>query len=209
VSVVDLKRFRQKPLLGILRGIRPGELTPLFDTLLESGLESVEITMNTDGATNLIKQAVSRYGQKLMIGAGTVLTLQELHNALRAGATFIVSPVIVPPVIKYCVRHKIPVFPGALTPREIYEVWQAGATMVKVFPAGCFGPDYFREIRGPFPGIGLMACGGVTPENAKDYFAGGASAIAVGGSVFRRDWLDAGKFDLIRERIRAFLKALP
>jgi 2-dehydro-3-deoxyphosphogluconate aldolase/(4S)-4-hydroxy-2-oxoglutarate aldolase len=112
-------------------------------------------------------------------------------------------------VIEYCVRHKIPVFPGALTPQDIYETWQAGATMVKLFPAGCFGPDYFKEIRGPFPEIELMACGGVTPENTKDYFANGASAIAVGGSVFRRDWLDAKKFNLIRKQIQAFLKALP
>ncbi len=192
-----------------MRGIRSGELAPLFDTILESGLESVEITMNTDGAAGLIKEAAWRYGRELMIGAGTVLTLKELHEALRTGATFIVSPVIVPPVIEYCVRHKIPVFPGALTPQDIYEAFQAGATMVKVFPAGCFGPDYFKEIKGPFPKIELMACGGVTPENAKDYFTSGASAIAVGGSVFRRDWLDAKKFDLIRKKIQAFLKALP
>ncbi|MFA5168811.1 MAG: bifunctional 4-hydroxy-2-oxoglutarate aldolase/2-dehydro-3-deoxy-phosphogluconate aldolase [Candidatus Omnitrophota bacterium] len=206
---MDLGKFRQRPLLGILRGIRPAELEPLFETVIASGLQAVEITMNTEGAPGLIKNAVKRYGKQLMIGAGTVLTLKDLRDALRSGATFIVSPVVIPPVIEYCTRHKIPVFPGALTPQEIYEAWQAGATMVKVFPAGCFGPGYFREIKGPFPKIELLACGGVTPENMKDYFKNGASAIAVGSSVFRKEWLAAKKFRQVHNRLQAYLKALP
>jgi len=206
---LDLRTFRKKPLLGILRGITPLELGPLFESIITSGLQTVEITMNTDGATELIKSAVKRYDKRLMIGAGTVLTLKDLKEALRAGATFIVSPVVIPPVIEYCAKRKIPVFPGALVPQDIYAAWQAGATMVKVFPAGCFGPEYFKEIKGPFPQIELLACGGVTPENMKDYFKNGASAIAVGASVFRKDWITAKKFPLIRKSIRSFLKALP
>jgi 2-dehydro-3-deoxyphosphogluconate aldolase/(4S)-4-hydroxy-2-oxoglutarate aldolase len=112
-------------------------------------------------------------------------------------------------VIEYCTQRKVPVFPGALVPQDIYEAWQAGASMVKVFPAGCFGPDYFKEIKGPFPRIELLACGGVTPENMKDYFRNGASAVAVGSSVFRKEWLAAKKFNLIRNKIQTFLKALP
>ena len=204
-----LEKFRHRPLLGILRGITPSELEPLFEAIVASGLQTVEITMNTEGATGLIKNAVKRYGKQLMIGAGTVLTLKNLQSALRAGATFIVSPVVVPPVIEYCAKRKIPVFPGALTPQDIYEAWQAGATMVKVFPAGCFGPDYFKEIKGPFPRIELLACGGVTPENMKDYFKNGASAIAVGSSVFRKEWLATKKFHKVRNRLQAYLKALP
>ncbi|MFA7255626.1 MAG: bifunctional 4-hydroxy-2-oxoglutarate aldolase/2-dehydro-3-deoxy-phosphogluconate aldolase [Candidatus Omnitrophota bacterium] len=206
---MDLKAFRKKPLLGILRGITSSELQPLFETIVASGLQAVEITMNTKGATGLIKNAVMRYGKQLMIGAGTVLTLKDLKDALRAGATFIVSPVVVPPVIQYCARHKIPVFPGALVPQDIYKAWQAGATMVKVFPASCFGPDYFKEIKGPFPEVELLACGGVTPKNLPTYFRNGASAVAVGSSVFRKDWLAAKEFHLIRNRIQAYLKALP
>jgi 2-dehydro-3-deoxyphosphogluconate aldolase/(4S)-4-hydroxy-2-oxoglutarate aldolase len=206
---VDLKKFRRRPLLGILRGITLSELEPLFETIVASGLQAVEITMNTEGAAGLIKNAAKRYGKQLMIGAGTVLTLRDLQVALRAGATFIVSPVVIPSVIEYCAKHKIPVFPGALIPQDIYEAWQAGATMVKVFPAGCFGPDYFKEIKGPFPQIELLACGGVTPENAKDYFRNGTSAVAVGSSVFRKEWLAAKKFHLVRNTIQAYLKALP
>ena len=206
---MDLKRFRKRPLLGILRGITPAELDPLFEAIVSSGLQAVEITMNTEGAAALIKNAVKRHGKRLMIGAGTVLTLKDLKNALRAGATFIVSPVVIPPVIEYCAKNKIPIFPGALIPQDIYEAWQSGATMVKVFPAGCFGPDYFKEIKGPFPQIELLACGGVSPENMKDYFKNCASAVAVGSSVFRKEWLATKKFHLIRKRIQTYLRSLP
>ena len=205
---MDLQRFRKKPLLGILRGITPVELSPLFESLIAGGLETVEITMNTPGAGDLIQTAVKRYGRQMTIGAGTVLSLKDLKTALKAGATFIVSPVVVPPVIEYCAKRKIPVFPGALTPQDIYEAWEAGASMVKVFPAGCFGPDYFRELKGPFPRIDLLACGGVTKENLKAYFQNGASAIAVGGSVFRKDWIAAKKFTLIRKKLHAYLDVL-
>ena len=195
--------------MGILRGIRPSDLTPLFETILAGGLETVEITMNTEGADGLIRNAVKHYGKRLAIGAGTVLTLKDLKIALKAGATFIVSPVVIPEVIKTCVKHKIPVFPGALVPQDIYKAWQAGASMVKIFPANCFGPDYFREIKGPFPKIELLACGGVTPTNMKDYFKNGASAVAVGSGIFRKDWLSAKKFHLIRNKLQTYLKALP
>ncbi len=205
---MNLARFRKRPLMGILRGIPESALEPLFETIVRSGLEAVEISMNTAGAAELIQKASRLYGRKLMIGAGTVLDESQLQSALDAGATFMVSPVVVPPVITYCVEHKIPVFPGALNPQDIYEAWEAGATMVKVFPARCFGPSYFREIKGPFPQIELLACSGVTPQNLKDYLKNGASAAAIGSSVFRREWIDAGLFGLVGRRIRAYLKVL-
>lgn len=202
---MDLVRFRKKPILGILRGISGESLEPLLDAIVSGGLETIEFAMNTKGAPGLIQKAVRRYSKKLMIGAGTVLNMQDLRIALDAGATFIVSPVVVLPVVRYCAKHKIPVFPGALIPSDIYQAWQAGATMVKVFPASCFGPDYFRELKGPFPQIELLACAGVTPENIKAYFKNGASAIAVGSSVFRKEWISAKKFHLIRRRIQVYM----
>lgn len=206
---MELERFRRKPVLGILRGIAPAELDPVFETVIASGLEAVEITMNTQGAAGLIQKAVKRYGGRLMIGAGTVLDLKDLRTALKAGATFIVSPVLIPSVAAYCAKRKIPVFPGAFTPSEVYAAWQAGATMVKVFPAGFLGPDYFRELKGPFPAIELLACGGVTPANLPDYFRNGAGAIAVGSGVFRKDWIARKKYSLIRRKIRSYLRSLP
>lgn len=206
---MDVARFKEKPLMGILRGIEPGIIEPLVETVISTGLETIEITMNTKGAPSLIRKAVGASDNKLMIGAGTVLNMDSLKQALDAGATFIVTPVLVAQVTQYCVKNKIPVFPGALSPQEIYNAWRAGATMVKVFPAKSFGPEYFKEIRAPFNDIELLACSGVTPENLKAYFLNGASAVTFGASVFRKEWLLKKDFESIRLRIKSYLNELP
>lgn len=205
---MDIQKFKKKPLLGIVRGVRADEVELLVETAVAAGLETLEITMNTPGAAECIRAAVRTAGGRLAVGAGTVLTTAELRSALDAGATFIVMPTLVEDVAAECVRLCVPVFPGALTPQEICRAWQAGATMVKVFPSGFFGPKYFREIRGPFADVPLLACGGVTPENIAAYFQNGADAAAFGGSVFRREWLDRKDFTRIGEGIRRFVSAL-
>ncbi len=202
---MNIIKFKKKPVLGILRGAEVSQIEPLVETVIEAGLETLEITMNTPGASDLIKKAKQVSGGRLTLGAGTVLTLEDLKISLKSGATFIVMPVLVNDVMKYCVKNKIPVFPGALTPQEIYYAWEAGATMVKVFPAKSFGPEYFREIRGPFNQIGLLACGGVTPENMQDYFAYGASAVTFGASVFRKEWLAHKDFKSIGQAVKRFM----
>ena len=186
---MDLKQFRQLPLMGILRGVEEDIITPLIETVVSSGLKTIEITLNTPNAAQLIKQAVKTAQGRLVVGAGTVLTKDDTRKALDAGASFIVSPVVEEEVINCCKKSNIPVFPGALTPQEIYNAWGAGATMVKVFPAKFFGPTYFKEIKGPFKDIELLACGGVNPDNIKLFFSSGASAIAFGTSIFKKEWL--------------------
>lgn len=205
---MDIEKFRKKPILGILRGIESDLLEPLTETVISSGLGAIEITMNTKGAGGLINKMARCAKGRIAVGAGTVLDKDSLREALDAGATFIVMPVLIEDVIKYCVKNKIPVFPGALTPQEIYNAWNAGATMVKVFPSGFFGPAYFKEIKGPFNDIELLACGGVTPENMKDYFAGGASAIAFGAGVFKKEWLAERDFTSIGVSIKRYMDRL-
>ncbi len=202
---MNIEKFKQLPLLGILRGITAEQILPLIDTVISAGLKTLEITMNTKGAPSLIAKAAKLSQGRLTIGAGTVLNTDDVKVALDVGATFIVSPVLVPEVVAYCAKKKVPVFPGAFSPLEIYNAWQAGATMVKVFPAKMLGPEYFREIKGPFPEIKLLACAGVTPENMKSYFEAGADAIAFGASVFRKDWLAEKKFSKISQAIKNFL----
>lgn len=206
---MDVARFRKKPVMGILRGIELDVVEPLVETVLDSGLETIEITMNTKDAPKLIRHAVKAAKKRLMIGAGTVLNKESLTQALDAGATFIVMPVLVTDCMEYCVKNYIPVFPGALSPHEIYNAWSKGATMVKVFPARFFGPDYFKEIKGPFNDIELLACSGVTPENLKSYFLNGASAVSFGASVFRSEWLVKKDFESIAGCIKEFLREFP
>ena len=204
---MDIARFKKLPIMGILRGVDESSIAPLVEAIGSAGLETVEITMNTKNAGQLISAAVKISGHRLMIGAGTVLNLDSLKSAIDSGATFIVMPTIVDEVMEYCVKNVMPVFPGALTPNEIYRAWSAEATMVKVFPSGLFGPKYFREIKGPFANIELMACGGVTAENIADYFANGASAVAFGGSIFKKEWIENKEFGNISLEIRRLIEA--
>jgi 2-dehydro-3-deoxyphosphogluconate aldolase / (4S)-4-hydroxy-2-oxoglutarate aldolase len=202
---LNVAQFKKQPVLGIVRGVKQEQVEPLIEAVIASGLKTLEITMNTPGAAQIIRKAGKSAQKRLTLGAGTVLDKESLKSALDAGATFVVMPVLIKDVLAYCVKNKIPAFPGALTPREIYHAWEEGATMVKVFPAKCFGPDYFREIKGPFNDIELMAVAGVTPQNMRDYFACGASAIAFGASVFRKEWLDKNDYASITSAIKAYL----
>jgi 2-dehydro-3-deoxyphosphogluconate aldolase / (4S)-4-hydroxy-2-oxoglutarate aldolase len=204
---MQLEMFTRLPVMGIVRGIKEDEIEPLVATVIEAGLPAIEITMNTEGAAHLIEKMVECAAGRIMIGAGTVLTMQELEQASAAGAGFIVSPTFIPDVVAYCVRHEIPIFPGALTPQEIFTAWQAGARMVKVFPAKFFGPEYFKEIKGPFRDIPLLACGGVSSATIQQYFRCGASAVAFGGSIFRREWLEKREFSRVGQAIKELIAA--
>lgn len=204
---MDETLFNGVPILGILRGVKEPIIAPLTKTIISAGLTTVEITMNTPDAPKLIKTMIRAANGKLTVGAGTVLTLDDLTAALDAGARFIVMPTLEREVVAECVRQKIPVFPGALSPQEIYAAWQAGATMVKVFPIKFFGPDYLAEIKGPFADIKLLACGGISPDNIGTYFAKGANAIAFGAGIFRPEWLCPENLDHIHRSIRELLSA--
>ena len=206
---MDVKKFKELPLLGILRGIDEGMVEPLVKAVVSAGLKTIEITMNTAAASSLIRQMVKVSDGRLVVGAGTVLTMGDMQSALDAGATFIVLPVLVPDVVEYCAKNSIPVFPGALTPQEISNAWRTGATMVKVFPAGLFGPKYFTEIKGPFNDIELLACGGVNAETIGTFFSCQASAAAFGGSIFKKDRLESGDFTSIRESIETLISRIP
>jgi 2-dehydro-3-deoxyphosphogluconate aldolase/(4S)-4-hydroxy-2-oxoglutarate aldolase len=193
--------------MGILRGIDEDAITPLTQSIIASGLKTVEITMNTKSAASLIKKMKEEADNKLTIGAGTVLTVDSAKEALNAGATFIVLPTLIEDVVKYCTKNSIPVFPGALTPQEIYNAWNMGATMVKIFPAKFFGPAYFKEIKAPFNNIELLACGGINENNIKDFFNNESSAVAFGASIFKPGLIKEGKFQEISQSIADLIKA--
>lgn len=203
---MDFQKFKKLPIMGILRGVKTDNLMPLIDAIIYAGLETVEITMNTQDAALLIKKTVQIASKNLIVGAGTVLNMDSLKTALDSGATFIVMPTFIPEVVTYCVKNNIPVFPGALTPQEAYNCWRQGATLVKVFPASLFGPKYFQYLKGPFADIGLIAVGGVRRENIVEYFKCGAEAVAVGQSVFNSTKINSGDFKQIKESLTSLIK---
>jgi 2-dehydro-3-deoxyphosphogluconate aldolase/(4S)-4-hydroxy-2-oxoglutarate aldolase len=161
--------------------------------------------MNTPGAGTLIRQARHLAGQQLLIGAGTVTDMPRLHEALDNGACFIVMPTFNAEVVEHCRAHQIPVFPGALTPQEIFTAWQGGAEMVKVFPASAFGPAYFKQLKGPFNDIKVLACGGVSMANLAGYLEQGADGVAFGANVFKDDLLEQKAYQEIGHAIQDFI----
>ncbi|MFH1552233.1 MAG: bifunctional 4-hydroxy-2-oxoglutarate aldolase/2-dehydro-3-deoxy-phosphogluconate aldolase [Candidatus Omnitrophota bacterium] len=204
---MNIDRFKELPLMGIVRGLDIDDTEPLVEEIIASGLETIEITMNTSAAAGIISKAVAVSNGRIAVGAGTVLSGADLERAVDAGASFIVSPACVEEVIRPCREKAIPVFPGALTPQEVLEAWKKGATMVKVFPAGIFGPKYIKELKGPFNDIKLMAVGGVRLENIAEYFSAGADAVAFGASVFKKEWLEKKDFTSIGKLVGEYVQA--
>lgn len=144
--------------------------------------------MNSPNALENIAELVAYYPQ-LSIGAGTVCTTAEMDAAVAAGASFIVCPIMNIDLIRKAASQGLGIFPGALSPTEIYAAWEAGATAVKVFPATTFGPSYLKEVRGPLPQIDLLPTGGVSKDNLMDYFEAGAIGAGMGSSLFEKEAL--------------------
>jgi 2-dehydro-3-deoxyphosphogluconate aldolase/(4S)-4-hydroxy-2-oxoglutarate aldolase len=186
--------FEAMPVIGIMRNFSfeiIEKITPLYK---EAGLTTLEVTMNSDGAYETIKNLSAAY-PGLNIGAGTVCEMEDLHTALEAGASFIVTPILNEEVINYCVANKIPVFPGAFTPTEIYKAWKLGATAVKIFPASRFGPVYLKEIKAPLNNIRLLPTGGVSLDNIADFFKAGAMGAGMGSTLFDKEMISKKDFE--------------
>lgn len=187
--------FQQIPIIGILRNVPSNTVKKIIPLYLEAGFTTIEITMNSSGASQMITEAIKTYGSQMNIGAGTVCTEQDLEIALKAGAGFIVTPIINEAVIKTCVKRQIPVFPGAYTPTEIYTAWSWGASMVKVFPANKLGTDYIKEVKGPLNQIKLVPTGGVNAENFTEFLKAGADGVGMGGQLFSKPLVDDGNWE--------------
>jgi 2-dehydro-3-deoxyphosphogluconate aldolase/(4S)-4-hydroxy-2-oxoglutarate aldolase len=180
-----LAELRAAPLVAILRRPRV-DIGLCARVLLEAGVRFIEITIDSPGSVPFLESAAKNF-KGALFGAGTVTVPALAEEAIRAGAQFLVTPNFNPEVIRVAHSHQIPIFSGAMTPTEIFSAYQAGADVIKVFPAATLGSAYFKELRGPFPEIPLMATGGVTVNNAPDFFAAGATALGVGSSLNLKD----------------------
>ena len=201
-----LENFGSLPLVGIIRGCADEHLPHLLDASQRGGMLNLEITMNSPGAERQIRQAASSWKGHLNIGAGTVTSVELLDRALAAGASFIVTPLVIPEVISKCVAGGIPVFPGAFTPTEIHRAWELGATMVKLFPAEFGGPNFVRGIKAPFPEIQLMPTGGVDLNTIADFLQAGASGFGIGSPLFRKDRIESRDWPWIQNQVSAFVR---
>ncbi|MCL1967068.1 MAG: bifunctional 4-hydroxy-2-oxoglutarate aldolase/2-dehydro-3-deoxy-phosphogluconate aldolase [Fibromonadales bacterium] len=202
-----LEEFRKKPFLGIIRGLPPEQVINCVEACKNTGLKFAEVPLNTANAKAALEKLCEEGGKNgLIVGAGTVITEQDLQTALGCGAKFIVTPGTNPAVVKLCVQKNIPCIPGALTPTEIMQAHALGATAIKLFPVSSLGgTQYIKELRGPFKNIALLACGGVKAENVRDFFDAGCDFVSFGASVFSVSDMESGNWQSIEKRITQLL----
>jgi 2-dehydro-3-deoxyphosphogluconate aldolase / (4S)-4-hydroxy-2-oxoglutarate aldolase len=195
-----LKLLQAVKIMAIVRGVQERHIAEVADALLRGGIPVMEVTLNTDGALNMIKQLREQYGERMFIGAGTVLDVEDARKAFDAGASYLVTPNTEEEVIEYACKRGLPIFPGAMTPTEIVKAYKAGATAVKIFPGASLGYGYMKELMGPLSHIPMMAVGGVHEENIRDYMRLGCYGVGIGSSLINLKEIAAGNFDWIRDK---------
>jgi 2-dehydro-3-deoxyphosphogluconate aldolase/(4S)-4-hydroxy-2-oxoglutarate aldolase len=176
------------------------------EAIYHGGVRAAEITMTVPGAIHALEKVADRLGDKMMLGAGTVLDPETARACMLAGAEFFVTPALRLSTIEIAKRYSKVIFPGALTPTEVLTAWEAGADAVKIFPCGNMGgPKYIKALKGPFPHIAMIPTGGVNLETAGDFLKAGACAIAVGSEMVDAKTIQEGRYDVIEDRARQYL----
>ncbi len=204
-----INQIRETGIVPVIRAASEDEARKLIEAILAGGISIFEVTMTVPNAVSLIKSLVADFGDKAIIGAGTVLDTEMARNCLAAGAKFVVSPALNLSVIETCRREKVAVFPGALTPTEIVAAWQAGADAVKIFPANAVGgANYLKAIKAPLPNIELMPTGGVTLATIGDFIRAGAIAVGVGSDLADTKAISAGEAEKVTQTARLYLEAV-
>lgn len=200
----SFRRSVESGVVAILRATSSNDLLNATAAVLAGGVSSIEVTITTPGALRIVEEARARFGDEVSFGVGTVLDAESARAALLAGAQFIVTPTLDVATIELCRRYAVPVLPGAFTPTEILGAWQAGADLVKVFPASAGGPTYIKTVRAPLPQVRIVAVGGVTLENTADFIRAGAELVGIGGELVSQRLLDERDFAEITDRAKRF-----
>jgi 2-dehydro-3-deoxyphosphogluconate aldolase / (4S)-4-hydroxy-2-oxoglutarate aldolase len=204
-----IARIREVGLIPIVRTPSSEDAVRAAEAILAAGIGIAEITMTVPDALRVLERVAKNFGDKVLLGAGTVLDAKSCEAAIAAGAEFIVTPSLQFDVIETARRLNKPCFPGALTPTEVLAAHRAGADMVKVFPCGPVGgPKYIKALKGPFPYIDYVPTGGVTLESTPLFIKAGAAAVAVGGELCDLKALQAGKVETVVSNAQKFLEAV-
>lgn len=195
-------------LVSILRAPSSEGLLGVAEALLAGGVNVIEVTFTVPGAHRVVEQVADRLGDKIVLGAGSILDTETARIAMLAGAQFIVSPTVNLEVIQMCRRYGVPVMPGAMTPTEVLTAWEAGADVVKVFPSEVTGPAHIKAIRGPLPQIPLMPTGGVNLNTVADFLRAGSAALGAGGALAPAKAIAAGDVATIENNARQFIEVI-
>jgi 2-dehydro-3-deoxyphosphogluconate aldolase/(4S)-4-hydroxy-2-oxoglutarate aldolase len=208
-KLLVLKRIEEVGIIPVVRVESEEQAIAVAKVIGEAGIPILEITMTVPGAVRVIEKLSKRYGDEVLVGAGTVLDPEAARACIGAGAQFIVSPALNMQTIELCKQQAIAVFPGSLTPTEVVSAWQAGADAVKVFPCSAVGgAKYLRALRAPLPQINLIPTGGVSLSTAKDLISAGAWALGVGADLVNTRAIKAGEYDSVASKARSYVAAV-
>jgi 2-dehydro-3-deoxyphosphogluconate aldolase/(4S)-4-hydroxy-2-oxoglutarate aldolase len=203
-----LREIESSGVVAVIRMQKADQLRAVIDALLEGGVRALELTMTVPGAIGLIEELSKDLPGEFQLGAGTVLDPETARQVILAGAKYIVAPTLNLDVITMCHRYDVAIMPGCFTPTEILTAWQAGADLIKVFPATALGPSYFKDVRAPLPQVRLMPTGGVTMENAGEWIKAGAVAIGVGSALVDTKAIAAGNFAQITKNAKSLIESV-
>ena len=212
--MTPLEYVQQRKIVAIVRGLKSEYIVRLGHAFEEGGIGLMEVTYdqkapetwkNTAAAIEAVEK---EFGDRVLVGAGTVITPEQVSMTYNAGGHYLVTPTTQPEIIRMGKALGMGLYPGAFSPSEILEAWKAGADAVKVFPAGSLGPGYIKAVRAPLGHIPLMAVGGVNEKNAAEYMKAGCVGIGVGGNLVNREWIENGEWDKVTALAREFIKAV-
>lgn len=203
-----VQEIESSGVVAVIRLKEPAKLRAVVDALMEGGVTALEVTMTVPGAVGLIEGLARTLPGDFNLGAGTVLDPETARQVILAGAKFIVAPTLNLATIEICHRYDVAALPGCFTPTEILTAWQAGADLIKVFPATALGPSFFKDVRGPLPQIKLMPTGGVTLANAGEWIKAGAVAVGVGTALTDTKAIADGNFAAITENARIVVESV-
>lgn len=204
----QLSFLLEEGLVAIVRIKDPKVLIRVAEAIEAGGVHVIEFTMTTPNALDVIKEFSPQVGDRVLLGAGTVLDVETGRAALLAGAQFLVAPNLNPELIRLARRYSKLVIPGAFTPTEIVSAWECGADLVKVFPATALGPQYLKDVLAPLPHIRLLPTGGVNLDNVEQFILAGASAVAVGGNLVESRLVQKEDWTGLTENARRFAEAV-
>lgn len=195
-------------LIPVLRKV-PYELCQeLVIALKDGGIKAVEITMDSENAIEMIQEVKQQNDGALVVGAGTVLTVEDCEKAIDAGAEFIVSPSLNMDVVNKCLEMNIPVIPGVFTPTEMQNAYSAGAKIIKLFPASSLGTKFIKDVKGPLSHIHIMTTGGITLDTARSYIDAGAQIVGAGSDLIKKEWVLSKNWEAITNEAIAWNRSL-
>ncbi|MCD9189262.1 MAG: bifunctional 2-keto-4-hydroxyglutarate aldolase/2-keto-3-deoxy-6-phosphogluconate aldolase [Pyrinomonadaceae bacterium] len=202
-----IRKITEIGVVPVVRANSADEAMRVIDAIRAGGVPILEITMTVPGAVKVIEQVADKFGNEVVLGAGTVLDPETARACILAGATFVVSPALNLATIELCQRYSVPVCPGALTPTEVVTAWQAGADFVKVFPCSAMGgASYIKGLKAPLPQIELIPTGGVNLNTAADFIRAGSSALGIGADLVDLKALREGNAAKITESAKQFVQ---